>query len=480
MSEATQDAAKKPTLTPDEVIASQRSRQLTIVSVVLLALALGVAATKYWKQPEVATGSEPLASLKPEDVVSVELFIGAAGERVKLFKDGEIWRLTNRFNALADSEDVELLIKKAAAAKRLVRAATDDKARFSNYELGDEQAPHLLLADKQGKELLHVLVGKGDNSSTDFIRYGGKTGASGVFELVDFGGSLDTLRSRLQLDADGKLDARSWLDVRAFKTLPGNAEATKIKIHDKDLEIELESTPDASQPGKRVWQVVAPERSFGNASAAEGIISALSTLTGFDVAGRPSPQGPELGLSNDDRWVEVKFSNPASPQKMETLRVDFGKKKDTEVAVWVSAENKGEFLWWVNDFIIGRIFRPVAEYCDVAPFPAPGPAVTDSALVQHILVSWTSAGVTLKRPRSKAEARKLAEDVLNRAKTAGSDWKALQLEFNEDGAPHTDYPVDRNTSNLAPPFKSLALSLKAGEFGIVETQFGYHIMKRLE
>ena len=48
MSEATQDAAKKPTLTPDEVIASQRSRQLTIVSVVLLALILGVAATKYW------------------------------------------------------------------------------------------------------------------------------------------------------------------------------------------------------------------------------------------------------------------------------------------------------------------------------------------------------------------------------------------------------------------------------------------------
>ena len=49
---------------------------------------------------------------------------------------------------------------------------------------------------------------------------------------------------------------------------------------------------------------------------------------------------------------------------------------------------------------------------------------------------------------------------------------------SKDPGPGT-YPVDAN-AQLVPPFKQLGLSLGKGQIDIVETSFGYHVMKRVE
>ena len=100
-------------------------------------------------------------------------------------------------------------------------------------------------------------------------------------------------------------------------------------------------------------------------------------------------------------------------------------------------------------------------------------------MVTHILISFTGTGVPTKQPRTRLEARKLAQTVLEQAQGA-SDWKAMQLQYNEDGAPHTEYPVEKNDTRWDKNFSSGALSLKVGEVGLFETQFGYHIIKRVE
>ncbi len=470
---------KKAPLTPDEVIASQRSRQLTIMAVVLLVLAGAIAAHRWGNRTvDKPAGSVALVSFKEADVAIIEIFSGAGGDKVKLTRDGEAWRLSSRFGALADKDDAAALIKKVVDAKRLDRAATEESARFALFDLTYEQAAHVVFTDKQGKELVHLLIGKGTGAAADFIRYSAKDAPPGVFELVDSAGVMETLRSRLHLDADGRPEVRTWLDTTAFKTLSRESEVERLVIHDKGVQIEVESAPDPRDATKRIWNVLKPEPSYGNSATIDGAIEALRTLRGADVAGKPSPQGLELGVAKAERWVEVKF-NSKGAGKTESLRFDFGIVKDREVALWVSSEKQGELIWWVNEYVLTRVFRPLADFVDVAPLPPPGPAVTERAVVTHILISFTGTGVPTKQPRTRLEARKLALTILEQAQGAG-DWKALQLQYNEDGAPHTEYPVEKDDLRWDKSFTSGALSLKAGEVGLFETQFGYHIIKRVE
>ncbi|MBX3460923.1 MAG: peptidylprolyl isomerase [Planctomycetes bacterium] len=109
--------------------------------------------------------------------------------------------------------------------------------------------------------------------------------------------------------------------------------------------------------------------------------------------------------------------------------------------------------------------------------PAP-----DKVKVQHILISWKGANerVTPKDPdRTKEQATSLRDAVLKEARTKGGDWKALQLAHNEDSAPHNTYEATP-TARLVKPFLDLSLSLGVGQIGWCESQFGYHIIKRIE
>lgn len=467
-------------LTPDEVIAAKRSRQLTVMAVVLLLLAGAIAAHRFGsREQEKPPGHVPLAQFKEGDVAGLEIFSGSGGERVKLSFDGEAWRLMTRYGALAEKDDVAALLRKVTEARRHQRPSTEEPARYALFDLTFEQAAHVVFSDKQGKELLHLLVGKGTNPSADFIRFSAKDAPPGVFELVDSAGVMETLRSRLNLDSDGQPDVKAWLDTSAFKTLPRDCVVERLVIADNGSVIEMESAADPLQPEKRVWNLAKPEAAYGNSATIDGVLEALRSLRGTDIAGKASPHGADLGVVSPQRSIEVRFTSKGAGNKAETLRFDFGNAEKTQVALRVSSEKQGEFVWWTSDAVLVRVFRPLGDFVDVAPLPPAGPAVTEHAVVQHILVSFTGTGVRLKQERSKLEARRLAQVVLEKAQ-GGADWKALQLEHNEDGAPHTEYGVEKNDSRWDKGFSSGALSLKVGEVGLFETQFGYHIIKRLE
>ena len=116
-------------------------------------------------------------------------------------------------------------------------------------------------------------------------------------------------------------------------------------------------------------------------------------------------------------------------------------------------------------------------------YPAP-----TNVVVQHILVAWDGTGVdTQKSKRTKEDAQTLANKILKLARTAGADWSSLQDEYNEDCGPdgnggtyaHNEYPVSSD-AGLVKPFKDLSLSLGAGQIGICESKYGFHIIKRIE
>jgi parvulin-like peptidyl-prolyl isomerase len=112
---------------------------------------------------------------------------------------------------------------------------------------------------------------------------------------------------------------------------------------------------------------------------------------------------------------------------------------------------------------------------------------TEPRMVRHVLIAWKDAPATRKRPpdpraaaRTKEQADKLAVELLARVKK-GEDIVKLMKEFSEDPGSKDSgrtYPVDERSA-LVMPFKKLAMRLKMDEAGLVKTDFGWHVIKRV-
>jgi parvulin-like peptidyl-prolyl isomerase len=136
---------------------------------------------------------------------------------------------------------------------------------------------------------------------------------------------------------------------------------------------------------------------------------------------------------------------------------------------------------------------------DAAP-PTPNTAGQDQHVtVQHILIGFKDAvGFGGQPPekaaaRTQADARKLAYELLDRAKK-GEDFEKLVQEYTDDSPPgiysmanmgvettsSKEFPRDR----LVPAFGDVGFGLKIDEIGIADyspttSPFGYHIIKRI-
>ena len=112
-------------------------------------------------------------------------------------------------------------------------------------------------------------------------------------------------------------------------------------------------------------------------------------------------------------------------------------------------------------------------------------ARTMKAKVKHILVGWQELGGDQQDARaahrSRADADQLAVELLGRVR-AGEDIEALMEQYSEDpGSAHTGIAYDvAPDAGLVFEFKRLSLRLDVGEAGLVLTQFGWHIIKRVE
>ena len=121
------------------------------------------------------------------------------------------------------------------------------------------------------------------------------------------------------------------------------------------------------------------------------------------------------------------------------------------------------------------------------PIPIPiasasAPAVVPDAIAaQHVLVAYKGAEKAPKGiARSKADAKKRAEEVAAKAKS-GSDFSALVAEYSDDpAAKERQGSLGKFTrEKMAKPFSDAAFALGVGESsGAVETPFGFHVIRR--
>lgn len=103
----------------------------------------------------------------------------------------------------------------------------------------------------------------------------------------------------------------------------------------------------------------------------------------------------------------------------------------------------------------------------------------DSAESKHILIRYAG---TLRAPetitKTKEEAQKLADSLLGVVKRDKSKFAALAAEFSDDGSSQNGGDLGNSTpGRMVPPFDAFIFNNPTGTIGLVETDFGYHIVE---
>lgn len=478
------EPAKAPT--PDEVIASQRNRQLIIVTAVIAVLAGLVALTRMTGKVEPPVTEVPLTggtldkpALDKDTVARIEIASGK--QKLELVNDGG-WRIPARYNSPADANEINALLTKLQDSRRLSRPASTQPDTYVLYRLDDEGAAHLRLLDKSGKELLHLLVGRAESGNRAFVRLPGADAPQGVYEVTDMTGDFDSLYSRLNLTEDGVPDAKRWLDLSGFKPLPYMAVTRTITVRDEGTELRFARTPGSDEAADE-WDMLAPRKAKANGANVRGIIDALMNFTALDIAGRAHPDGPALGVADPKREVVLEYTDEG---KQVTVRLYFGVEKDNNVAVMLKSADRGDLVYWCSNFAVSRIFRPRGDFLQRERHTL----VPDGA--QPSQFTFFRRGSVVRLERDEADQWKLSEPYIGKASTIevsnlltillslqgyreeSDDARRAQLKLGPGISTHWIEALFKTTGEAAAPGKATLYfgEVQDGEVPVLRVQDG--------
>ena len=114
--------------------------------------------------------------------------------------------------------------------------------------------------------------------------------------------------------------------------------------------------------------------------------------------------------------------------------------------------------------------------------------VANSVKVVHILIGWKDLADAYDghidpraANRTEKQAEALVSSIMGQLK-AGADFDTLMKQYSEDSASAESgepIPVSPD-AHLVIEFRMMGLRLEVGEIGVVQSDYGFHIMKRVE
>lgn len=281
---------------------------------------------------------------------------------------------------------------------------------------------------EKGKENKPPATGSATGSGS------GSAAAPGDSTVIDLDSKDILARTELNATAEIKHVLIGWKGMGRSQATRSNAEAAKLA---KDIAAQLKADP----------------------SKIDDLMKQYSEDPGSAQTGRAYTVTPDAGF--------------VPPFKNMGLRL-----KLNEVGIV-----KTDFGYHV----MLRVPPPPPDPLESADILARPPA-TSTVYIQHVLIGWKDTLMTKQgmgdpraKDRTKAEADKIASEVLAKAR-AGEDMKALMKEYSEDPGSKDDgrvYPIQPGPSSV-PGFTNLSLRLNMGEVGMVKTEIGWHIIKRVE
>jgi hypothetical protein len=114
--------------------------------------------------------------------------------------------------------------------------------------------------------------------------------------------------------------------------------------------------------------------------------------------------------------------------------------------------------------------------------------ISNIAQVKHILIGWgdlTDAygGHQDKRGagRNKAQAEAVVTELMDKLKLGGDFETLMQANSEDSGSTAANRPIKVTPdAGLVIEFRQLSLRLRLQEYGVCQSDFGFHIIKRYE
>lgn len=162
-----------------------------------------------------------------------------------------------------------------------------------------------------------------------------------------------------------------------------------------------------------------------------------------------------------------------------------------EDAVWMDGKYGPEVDSLFKAAEVGEVIGPFQNGNNLVMIKKREVPINPAPDVRHILFSFNNEdNAAIEDSAAKAVADSLwkkqqyanAQRIMAQLKADSSRFAELAEEYNEDPGQASNGGYYRDVDSASPfvqPFKDFALSAKLGDVGIVETQFGYHLMQRV-
>ena len=110
--------------------------------------------------------------------------------------------------------------------------------------------------------------------------------------------------------------------------------------------------------------------------------------------------------------------------------------------------------------------------------------LTNESDVKHILIGWSDlqgSGDPRAAARSQAQAEQEVTAILEKLKAGGNFEEAMAAHSEDQGSATSGVSFHVSTSaGLVIEFKQLGSRLAVDEIGVCQSQFGFHIIKRVK
>jgi len=462
------------------------NRQLALlaaVTVVLLLITVPLYSVGGGPRSAFVSGSPLIQGLDPDRIHRI--VIRGDDTSVTLKRQGAGFTVADRGNYPASLKDINDLIVKCLEIRldEEVTASSDNYAELDvDPDTGD--AVSVAFYDDKGDTIIGFVKGK-------YAESGG-----GVYLRLVGGGMVYRTESSIYVDTrpvdyiDRNLVKVEKADVVRVEVAPDTGPAYVIARDDADTsQVRLLDIPEGKQ---------------AKGSDYEDVFNALSSLDMDDVAPVSEKKGlvwdaeyrcrlksglaytVRLAKRDGDHWVRLSASAPPPPYRPREDETDTQLKrkevilKAREEAARINARQP-YWVYQISSWNAGKMRKPLADLIEDIPPPPEdeGDTAPKEIAASHILIGYKGAERS-EATRTKAEAKARADEVLKKATAEGADFAALAKEYS-DGPSKTKGgdlgTFDRNT--MAKPFTEAAFKLKVGEIsGLVETKFGFHIIKR--
>jgi hypothetical protein len=240
-----------------------------------------------------------------------------------------------------------------------------------------------------------------------------------------------------------------------------------VRVQNGDAILQLSRA--AAEGAQKQWRILEPWDEIADQAEADALARVLSELRGVKLSAPLDKQQYKLGAGLSTRRIDIRTGEADA---IKTTQLFVGDLKDGMPSALVIKPDGAEEFWLLRTNDLYPLFLSPADYRVLPQF---------SGKVRHILLSWKGrfAGAAPKDPeRTRDQAWTLANDIVDRH-SKGEDFVKLQQQYNEDGDPTAVYDVSP-TERLVKPFLRLSSQLKVGEAGIVESAYGFHVIKRVE